>query len=105
MIEDTNNKGDMDNVDNITKGIISYKKFLDEFKKVNEDEVITKDPNNPNTLKYIFRTFNTECYIIDRKFSDKIRSATNFDKLNKILEPVNEENEKKFKEELNNYLE
>ena len=53
MIEDTNNKGDMDNVDNITKGIISYKNFLDEFKKVNEDEVIMKEPNNPNTLKYI----------------------------------------------------
>ena len=104
-MSEENNTGDKNNMDdNIAKGIISYKKFLDEFKRVNEDEVFMKDPNDPNTSKYIFRTFNTECYIIDKKYFDKFRSATNFDKLNKILEPANEENEKKFKEELSKYL-
>ena len=92
-------------LDDIVKGIISYIEFLNNFKKVHEDVEILKEADNPNSSKFIFREFNTECYIIDKKKFDDFRSATNFDNLNKILDPINEGNKNKFKEELKKYLE
>ncbi len=93
------------NIYKIAKGIISYKVFLNKFKTIHEDEIIMKEPYNQNSTKYIFRNFNTECYIIDKTIFDDFRSATNLDKLIQILEPLNEENKNKFEEELNKYLE
>jgi hypothetical protein len=88
----------------IVNGIISYTEFLTEFKKVNEDDVILQDPDNPNSTQYIFRKFNTECYIIDRKNFDDFRSANNFDALIPILNPLNEESKKKCKSIMKEYL-
>ncbi len=90
------------NIENITSGIISYLKFIKNFKKVHEDEVILNKENS-NTYKYTFREFNLECYIIDKKYFDDFRSAINFDDIIPLLEPIENINEKniiKFKEEL-----
>ena len=90
--------------DKIAEGIISYSEFLTDFKKVQEDEVILKDADNPKSSQYIFRKFNTECYIINKKTFDEFRQATNFDTLIKLLKPLNDENKKKFKEKLKEKL-
>ena len=83
-------------VDKIAEGIISYLEFLTDFKKVQEDEVILKDADNPKSTQYTFRKFNTECYIIKRKTFEEFRQTTNFDDLNQILNPLNDENKKKI---------
>ena len=94
-------------LEKITNGIISYLKFIKNFKKVNEDEVISRETNDSIIFKYTFRKFNDECYIIDKKYFDDFRSAINFDHLIQLLEPIeniNEENIIKFKEELKKNL-
>ena len=94
------------NIDNITSGIISYLKFIKNFKKQHEDEVISNKKNS-NIFEYTFREFNLECYIIDKKYFDDFRSAINFDDIIQLLEPIeniNEENKIKFKEELKKNL-
>ena len=90
--------------DTIAEGIISYTEFLTDFKKVQEDEVIKKDADDPKSTQYTFRKFNTECYIIKKKYFDDFRRATNFDALNPILNSLNEENKNKFKEKLKEHL-
>ena len=90
--------------DRIAEGIISYTEFLTDFKKVQEDEVIKKDADDPKSTQYTFRKFNTECYIIKKKYFDDFRRATNFDALNPILNPLDEENKNKFKEKLKEHL-
>ena len=90
-------------LDNIAKGIISYFGFVNNFKKIHEDEAILKEADNPNSIKYLLRKFDTECYLIDKKNFDDFKSAINFGKLTQEL-VINEENKSKIKEELGKYL-
>ena len=87
----------------IANGIISYLDFIKKFKTKKEDYIITNEQNNTK-LKYAFRNYNLDCYIIDKKYLDEFRKATNFDQLTQILKDNTEEDEKKFKEELIKYL-
>ena len=97
------NDADDQKIERITSGVIAYLKFLKNLKKVNEDCVISKEGNNSVDFTYIFREFNVECYIIDKKYFENFRSAIHFDDLISLLEPiesVSEEKINKFKEEL-----
>jgi len=87
----------------VANAIISYLDFIKEFKTKKEDYVITNEQNNTK-LKYVFRNYNLDCFIIDKKYLDEFRKATNFDKLTQILKDNTEENKNKFKEELTKYL-
>ena len=96
------------NIDKITESIISYLEFVKKFKNDKSDDFIINgsDKNTSNSkFSYIFRDFNNECYIIDKKNFDIFRSSINFNELYSLLDPINEENKKKFKEELKKYLE
>ena len=86
------------NIEKITNGIISYLEFLKQFNKAIYHEFIKKE-------SYIFLQFNLECYIIDKKYLDDFKKATNFDELIFLLNPINEGNKNKFKIELKKYLE
>jgi len=87
----------------VANAIISYLDFIKEFKTKKEDYVITNEQNNTK-LKYVFRNYNLDCFIIDKKYLDEFRKATNFDKLTQILKDNTEENKNKFKKELAEYL-
>ena len=96
------------NIDKITESIISYLEFVKKFKNDKSDDFIINgsDKNTSNSkFSYIFRDFNNEGYIIDKKYFDIFRSSINFNELYSLLDPLNEENKKKFKEELKKYLE
>ena len=86
--------------DKMADSIISYLEFVKNFKKVKPDEIINLDK-----FIYIFRHFNVECYIIDKEIFNEFRSAINFDDFIAILDPINDENVKIFKEELKKFLE
>ena len=91
-------------IEKITSGIISYLNFIKNFKEVHEDHVISTEGNNEINYKYIFREFNLEFYIIDKNYFDVFRSAINFNDLIGLLNPINEENKKIFKNELKKIL-
>ena len=95
-------------IERITSGVIAYLNFLKNFKKVHEDYVISKEGNNTFDFTYIFREFNVECYIIDKKYLDNFRTRIHFNDLISLLGPiefVKEEKINKFKEELKKNLE
>ena len=81
----------------MTNGLISFQKFLKEFKQVVKDEVIQKI-NNKFEISYNFRKFNIECYIIDKKYYDEFCKAINFKEISKLLSVINEENTEKCKQ-------
>ena len=81
----------------MTNGLISFQKFLKEFKQVVKDEVIQKI-NNKFEISYNFRKFNIECYIIDKKYYDEFCKAINFKEISKVLSIINEENTEKCKQ-------
>ena len=92
------------NIENISDGVISYLKFLELFKKVRNDDIITQEPQKNNIFTYIFRYFELECYLIDKIYFDEFRKSINFNELINLLKPLNEENKKIFKIELKKYL-
>ena len=92
------------NIEKISEGIISYLEFLKLFKKVKNDEIISQKLHNNNKFTYIFRQYELEFYIIEKKYFDEFRKATNFNELINLLNPINEENKTKFKIELKKYL-
>ena len=92
------------NIKKISDGIISYLEFLKLFKKVKNDDTISQEFENKNKFTYIFRQFELECYLIDKKYFDEFRKAINFNELISILNPISEENKQKFKIELKKYL-
>ena len=94
-------------LEKIANGIFSYLTFLKNFKKVKFDDIISNAPEKKNSSKftYVFRQFNLECYIIDKKYFDDFRVYAHFNELIPLLEPLNEGNKNKFKIELKKYLE
>ena len=93
------------NYEKIADSIISYLEFIKKFKKVISNEIIINEPdNNFSKFSYIFRDYNVDCYIIERNFFDDFKSAVNFNDLTSILDPINDENKNKFKNELKIYL-
>ena len=92
------------NIEKISDGIFSYLEFLKIFKKVKNDDTISQEFENKNKFTYIFRQFELECYLIDKKYFDEFRKAINFNDLISLLNPINEENKQKFKIELKKYL-
>ena len=92
------------NIENISDGVISYLEFLELFKKVRNDDIITQEPQKNNIFTYIFRYFKLECYLIDKIYFDEFRKSINFNELINLLKPLNEENKKIFKIELKKYL-
>ena len=92
------------NAEAIADGIISYLEFLKLFKKVKNDDIISQENENKNKFTYIFRQFELECYLIDKKYFDEFRKAINFNEMINILNPINEENKNKFKIEIKKYL-
>ena len=87
-------------------GVSSYLEFIKDFKHVKNDDVIAGEKNNNKNVNfsYTIRPYNLECYIIDKKYFDEFRKSINFNELIKILNDINEETKKKFKEELKKYL-
>ena len=81
----------------MTNGLISFQKFLKEFKQVVKDDVIEKI-NNRFEISYNFRKFNLECYIIDKKYYDEFCKAINYKEISKVLSIINEENTEKCKQ-------
>ena len=92
------------NIEKISDGVISYLDFLKLFKKVKYDDIISQEVENKNKFTFIFRQFELECYLIDKKYFDEFRKAINFNELKSLLNPINEENKQKFKIELKKYL-
>ena len=80
----------------MTKGLISFQKFLKDFKQVVKDDVI-ENKNNRFDIKYNFRTFNLECYIIDKKYYDEFCKEINYKEILQVLSIINEENIEKCK--------
>jgi len=95
----------INNIDNITNGIISYLEFLKKFKTKINDQVFTNRQNSRLNMTYSFREFKLNCYIIDKKKFDDFRLSINFNELVQILNTINEENKEKFKKELKLFLE
>ena len=91
-------------INKITESIISYLEFVKRFKTFKSDEIISPESDN-SKFSYIFCDFNIECFLIDKKPFDSFRSSINFNELSSLLDPINEENKQKFKEELKKYLE
>ena len=91
-------------VEKISDGVCLYLEFLKLFKKIRYDDIISQEFENKNKFTYMFRQFELECYLIDKKYFDEFRKAINFNELISLLNPVNEENKKKFKIELKKYL-
>ena len=81
----------------ITNGLISFQKFLKEFKQVVKDDVIEKI-NNKFEISYNFRKFNLECFIIDKKYYDEFCKAINYKEISKVLSIINEESTEKCKQ-------
>jgi len=92
------------NIEKISEGVISYMEFLKLFKTVKNDDIISQELQNNNKFTYIFRQFELESYIINKKYFDEFRKAINFNELINLLNPINEENKKKFKIELKKHL-
>ena len=93
------------NYEKMADSIISYLEFVKKFKKVISDDIIINEPdNNCSKFSYIFRDYNVDCYIIERNSFDDFKSAVNFNDLTSILDPINDENKNKFKNELKIYL-
>ena len=92
------------NYEKIANSIISYLNFIKEFKKIKPDDIILNEPDDRNKYSYIFREFNIDCYIIDKKSFDDFRYEINFNDLTTILDPINDENINLFKKELKEYL-
>ena len=89
------------NIEKIANGIIKYLAFENnlEINKLNE---ITQ--NEEVDIAYMIQQFNYECYIMDKKHFEDFCLSVNFDKLEQILNPINNENKIKFKKELREYL-
>ena len=103
MTETENNK---DLIEKITNGTISYLNFVEKIKQIMKDDIIQSEPNDNSKSKYsyIFRDFNLDCYIIKKNYFDDFRSSIDFNVLIEILKPINDENIKKFKDELKKNL-
>ena len=69
------------NIEKISDGIISYLEFLKLFKKVKNDDTISQDFENKNKFTYMFRQFELECYLIDKKYFDEFRKSINYNEL------------------------
>ena len=91
------------NVEKISEGVISYLEFLNLFKKVKNDDIFSHEFDK-NKFIYIFRQFELEFYIIDKQYFDEFRKSINFNELITLLNPIDEDNKKKFKIELKEHL-
>ena len=91
------------NAETIADGIISYLEFLKLFKKVKNDDIFAQEFDK-NKFTYIFRQFELEFYIIEKKYFDEFRNSINFNELKKLLNPIDEENKKQFKIELKKHI-
>ena len=91
----------------IADSIISYLEFIKKFKEIKKDDIITNKQNNNSNSKFIytFRNFNIECYIIEKKVFDNFKEKVNFKEITLILDPINDDNKKKFIKALKEYLE
>ena len=87
----------------ITRGLISFQKFLKDFKQVVKDDIIRKE-NNRFDVSYNFRKFELECYIIDKKYYDEFCRAINYKEISQVLSVINEETTEKCKEMIKNKL-
>ena len=83
------------NIEKISEGVISYMEFLKLFKTVKNDDIYSQEFDK-NKFTYIFRQFELEFYIIDKKYFDEFRKSINFNILINLLNPINEENKKKI---------
>ena len=90
------------NIEQISKGIISFMEFSKNLKNTSQNQIII---NQDNTDSFIFRKFNSECYIIEKKILDDFLISINFNELTKILDLLTDENKNKFDKELEKYLE
>jgi len=81
------------NVENISEAVFSYFEFLKLFKTVKNDDIYSQEFDK-NKFTYIFRQFELEFYIIDKKYFDEFRKSINFNILINLLNPINEENKK-----------
>ena len=90
----------------IADSIISYLEFIKKFKEIKKDDIITNKQNNNSNSKFIytFRNFNIECYIIEKKVFDNFKEKVNFKEITLILDPINDDNKKKFIKALKEYL-
>ena len=90
------------NIEKFSKGIVSYLEFSKNFKNVSQNQIVIKNENNNS---FIYRKFNFDCYIIEKKVLDDFFLSINFNQLTTILDPINDENKKKFDEKLKIFFE
>ena len=83
-----------DKAKTITNALISFQKFLKDFKQVVKDDIIEKK-NNRFDISYNFRKYNLECYIIDKKYYEQFCKAINYKELLQVLSNINQENTEK----------
>ena len=90
-------------IDKIAESIFCYKDFLKKFKEIKEEYTIEVNQNGKE-IPYAFSQFNVDSYIIDKKYMDDFTSKIDFYDLTEIITVMNDENKKKFKEELKKKL-
>ena len=92
-------------INKIGNSIISYLEFLNNFKTKTEEKIVNS--NNENSkYSFIFRSYNLDCYMIEKKILDSFKSSVNFEKLKNIYDKENiDKKEEKLKEELKKFLE
>ena len=95
-------KEEYNNFQKISNGLISYYKFKENLKNSERDLIIEKEETAGEKISFIFRNFNIECYIIEKKILNEFLESNN---LPKILNLINEENIKNFNEELKTIIE
>ena len=94
---------DKNDIEKIAESIFCYKDFLKKFKEIKEEYTIEVNQNGKE-IPYAFSQYNVDSYIIDKKYMDAFTSKIDFNDLIEIITVMNDENKKKFKEELKKKL-
>jgi hypothetical protein len=74
-------KEEDNNFQKISNGLISYYKFKESLRNSERDLIIEKEETAGEKISFIFRNFNIECYIIEKKILNEFLNSNNLPKI------------------------